>query len=89
MEKYKYETKYNIKDKVFVIKHNKINDFMNRRIESYEIYNTEIKEIRFNAFGVIYSVEDIREDFKEENVFLQTDEKGLFGRLSTIMKKKM
>lgn len=86
METYKHETKYNIGDEIFAIKHNgMINDVFNKKRESYEIYVTTIKEIKFNRFGIVYNVDDLNYEFKEENIFLKTDKKGLFNRISEIM----
>lgn len=86
MEKYKYTTKYNIGDNVFAIKHNKPNKFIDtRKVEFYDIYCTKIKSINISVFGIDYRTEDINETFKEENIFLKTDKKGLFNRISEIM----
>lgn len=86
MEKYKHETKYNIGDEIFAIKHNRmINDVFNKKGESYEIYITTIKEITFDRFGIKYNVDNLNYEFKEENIFLKTDKKGLFNRISEIM----
>lgn len=85
MEKYKYTTKYNIGDNVFAIKYNEINDFFNKKVENYEIFITKIKEIKFNRFGIVYNVDNLNHEFKEENIFLKTDKKGLFNRISEIM----
>lgn len=88
MDKYKYETKYNINDNVFVIKHTIPNPMVyGMNVECYNIYNTKITGINIDMFGITYSVDKITCDFKEEDIFLKTDKKGLFDRLSKIMEE--
>ena len=90
MEEYKYTTKYNIGDNVFVIKHNQITKLgtFGKDVESCEIYITKIKGIIINNFGISYQVEYINEDFKEQNVFLQTEMQELYNRFLELMEKK-
>lgn len=90
MEEYKYTTKYNIGDNVFVIKHNQITKLgtFGKDVESCEIYITKIKGIIINNFGISYQVEYINEDFKEQNVFLQTETQELYNRFLELMEKK-
>ena len=89
MENYKHETKYNIGDNVFAIRYHHPDAITNnKKIEFYEIYCAEIKNINIDYFGIKYKIEKIHEFFGVEDVFLQTDKQGLYERLSEIMEKE-